>query len=73
MNCRLERFVGVEEDRDRAFINELHGHHGLENAGRYGHAKFAQRRAEFIIQGFRQFRRRCRNEAGPPLSARIAV
>src|SRR6266478_6250543 len=72
-NSPLEGFVGIEEDCDWAFIDQLHGHHRLENAGGDVHAKLAKRFAKFFVQSFRQFRRRRRNEAGPPLPARIAV
>src|SRR3981189_3527049 len=73
MELRLERFVGVEEDRDRTFIDQLHGHHCLKHPGRHGHAKFAKRRAKLIIQGFGLLSRSSRKEARPPLSAGIAV
>src|SRR5882672_10221671 len=73
MERRLERFVGVEEDRDRAFIDQLHGHHCLKNPSRYGHAKLAKRRAKFIIQGFGLLGRSGRKEARPPLPACVAV
>src|SRR5713101_10185691 len=66
----LERFVGVEEDRDRAFIDQLHGHHRLKNPGGDIHAKFAKRFAEFFVESFGLFRRRCRDKPGPPLPAR---
>src|SRR5882672_843317 len=70
---RLERFAGVEEDRDRAFINQLHGHHCLKNSGRHSHAEFAKRRTKFIIQGFGLLGRSGGNKARPPLPARVAV
>src|SRR5882762_4882633 len=73
MELRLERLVGVEEDRDRAFINQLHGHHCLKNPRRHGQAKLAERRAKFIIQGFGLLWRSGRNEARPPLPACVAV
>src|SRR5713226_5928265 len=69
----LECFVGVEEDRDRAFINQLHRHHRLKNPSRHWHAEFAKRRAKFIIQGFGLLGRSGRNKARPPLPACIAV
>src|SRR5258708_19437277 len=68
---RLERFVGVEEDRDRTFIDQLHGHHCLKNSGPYSHAKLAKRRAKFIIQGFALLGRSGGDETPPPLSARL--
>src|SRR5882724_4250897 len=73
MERRLECFVGVEEDRDRAFIDQLHGHHRLKNSGRHSHTEFAKRRAKFIIQGFSLLGRSRRNKARPPLPACIAV
>src|SRR5712664_345896 len=73
MERRLECFVGVEEDRDRAFIDQLHGHHRLENTGCDVHAKLAKRFAEFFVESFRLFRRRSGDEAWPALPARIAV
>src|ERR1700682_1089637 len=62
-NFPLERFVGVEEDRDRAFIDQLHGHHRLENTGGDAHAKIAKRFAEFLVESFCLFRRRSGDEA----------
>src|SRR6267378_3677443 len=73
MERRLEGFVGVEEDRDRAFIDQLHGHHCLKNSGRHSHAKLAERCAKFIIQGFGLLGRSGRNKARPPLPACVAV
>src|SRR6267378_8263552 len=73
MELRLEGFVGVEEDRNRPFIDKLHGHHCLKNSGRHSHTEFAKRRAKFIIQGFGLLWRSGRNEARPPLPACVAV
>src|SRR5436190_12628618 len=70
---RLKCFVGIEEDCDRTFIHQLHGHHRLENSGCHGNAEFAKRFAEFVVQRFGLLRRRRGDEAWPPLSARIAV
>src|ERR1700741_4467275 len=72
-NLPLERFVGIEEDRDRAFIDQLHGHHRLENSRCHAHAKLAKRFAEFFVPSFGLFWRCSRDEAWPPLPARIAV
>src|SRR5882762_4984876 len=69
----LECFVGVEEDRNRPFIDQLHGHHCLKNSWRHSHTEFAKRRAKFIIQGFGLLGRSGRNKARPPLPARVAV
>src|SRR5437016_2967165 len=66
-NFALERFVGIEEDRDRTFIDQLHGHHRLENTGCNAHAQLAKRFAEFLVESFGMFRRRRRDEAWPPL------
>src|SRR5438552_4549630 len=70
---RLECLGGIEKDCDRAFIDQLHGHHRLENSGCHGDAEFAQRFAKFLVEGFGQFRRRRSNETRPPLPARIAI
>src|SRR2546421_7472003 len=64
-NFPLERFVGIEEDCDRAFIDQLHRHHRLENSGCDAHAKLAKRFAEFFVQGFGLFWRCSRDEAWP--------
>src|SRR6059058_1378897 len=50
---RSERVIRVEEDRDRAFINQLHGHGGLKNSSGYGNAQLAERLAKFVIERFR--------------------
>src|SRR5438132_10410762 len=63
---RLKRFVGIEEDCDRAFIYQLHRHHRLENSGRHGHTEFLQRFAEFLVERFGVLRRRRSNKAWPP-------
>src|SRR6266478_5648249 len=73
MELCLESLVGVEEDRDRPFIDKLHGHHCLKNSGRHSHTEFAKRRAKFIIQGFGLLWRGGRNKARPPLPACVAV
>src|ERR1051326_7377768 len=46
----LERFVGVEEDGDRTFIDKLHGHHGLKNSSSNGNAELAKSGVEMFIQ-----------------------
>src|SRR5215510_7701295 len=48
--ARSECFFGVEEDRDRAFIDQLHGHHSLKDSGRDGDANAAERFAEFFVK-----------------------
>src|ERR1700682_369604 len=70
---RLKRFFGIEEDRDWAFIDQLHGHHRLENSCGDVHSQLAKRFAKFFVESSRLFRRRSRDEAWPPLPARIAV
>src|SRR5579859_2358090 len=45
----LERLIRIEEDRDWAFIDELHGHHGLKDSGGYGNAEGAQRGVELFV------------------------
>src|SRR5882724_12519891 len=54
----LERFVGIEEDCDRPFIHQLHGHHRLKNPRRHGDSNPAQSRAKLFVQRLGQFRRR---------------
>src|ERR1700757_3878792 len=66
----LECFVGVDEDRDRAFIDQLHGHHSLKNSRGYGDAQPLQSFAEFFIQLLRQLRRSRGNKTRPALPAR---
>src|SRR5229473_7552921 len=66
---RLECFIGIEEDCDRAFIDQLHGHHRLENSRGDIYAKFAKRFTESFVESFGLFRRRRRDEGGPPLPA----
>ena len=48
-SARLERFFGIEEDCDRAFIHQLHGHHGLKNSRRDAYAQFSQSCAKFFV------------------------
>src|SRR6266704_4202911 len=70
---RLERLAGIEKDRDRALIDQLHRHHCLKSSSRHRHAKLAKRLAKFLIESFCQFRRRRADEARPPLPPRVAV
>src|SRR5260370_1302412 len=51
----LKRFVGIEEDRDWAFIDQLHGHHGLKNSGGDVHVQFAKRFTKFFVESFGLF------------------
>src|SRR4029077_10054915 len=69
----LERFIGVEEDGDWAFIDELHGHHSLKDSGGYGNAEGTQRGVELFVEGDGFFRRGSGNEAGAPLATRVAI
>src|SRR4029077_7066045 len=62
----LECLIRVEEDCDRPFIHQLHGHHPLENPRRYVDAERPQRRFEFFVQLLRLFRRRRGDETWPP-------
>src|SRR6266849_10174635 len=70
---RLESFFGIEEDCDRAFIDQFHGHHGLKNSCRYADSQPAQRCIKLLILGRGFVRWRRGNKAGPPLPARITV
>src|SRR5215467_10076967 len=70
---RSECLFGIEEDGDRAFIDELHGHHSLKDSGGDGDTEAAKRFAEFCVKLLREFRRRCGNEAGATLAARVAI
>src|SRR5207302_600239 len=70
---RLERVVRIEEDSDRAFIDQLRRHHGLKNSRGNGDAQFAQLLTEFLVKSFRQIRRRRSHKAWPPLPSRIAI
>src|SRR5258708_179248 len=69
----LEGLVGIEEDRDGAFIDQLHGHHCLKNSGGYGNAKRAQRGVELLIESGGFFGWRGGNKAGTALPARVAI
>src|SRR6266568_4602117 len=71
--CCLEGVVRIEEDGDWAFINQLHGHHGLKNSSGDGNTQLAQRFAKFLIKRFCEFRRGRGDEAGPALAARIPI
>src|SRR5690242_2909075 len=48
----LESIVRIEEDGDRTFIDQLHGHHSLKNSGRDCDAQLAKRLAEFLVERF---------------------
>src|SRR5271165_359001 len=49
----LERFVGVEEDRDWTFIYQLHGHSGLKNTSGHTDTETCQRCTKLIVERFR--------------------
>src|SRR2546429_9835985 len=68
-----EGIVRIEEDCDRTFIDQLHGHHGLKNSRGDANTQLAERLAKFIIERSCKFRRRRGDEARPPLPARVAV
>src|SRR5260370_24030527 len=70
---RLERIVRVEEDSDWAFIDQLHGHHGLKNSSSDRNAQLAERLAEFVIKRLGKLGGCRSNKAGPSLPPRIAV
>src|SRR5208283_103579 len=69
----LERFVRINKDCDRAFIDQLHRHHRLKNSRPHSYAQPPHRFTKLFVQFLRQFRRCRRNEARPPLPSRIAV
>src|SRR5262245_20860525 len=69
----LEGLVGVEEDRDRAFIRQLHRHHSLKDAGGHGDTEFAQGFTEYFVKSLGQLRRGGRDEARAPAAACVAV
>src|SRR5207302_1473902 len=76
-----EGIVRIEEDCDRTFIDQLHGHHGLKNSRGDANTQLAERLAKFIIERSCKFRRRRGDEARPtrwrtariPVSARTAA
>src|SRR5215468_6109763 len=68
---RSEGVVRIEEDRDRAFIDQLHGHHGLKNSRGDTNTQLAEGLAKFIIARPRKLRRRRGDEARSPLPARV--
>src|SRR5262249_29225551 len=68
-----ECFFGIEEDGDRTFIDELHGHHSLKDSGRDEDAEAAKSFAIFFVKLLGQLRWGRGDEAGPPLAARVAV
>src|SRR5438874_5191519 len=49
--------VGIEEDCDRPFIHQLHGHHRLKNSRAHVDSHFSQRLPKFFIERFLQLRR----------------
>src|SRR5215470_529295 len=71
--ARLERVIRIEEDGDRAFINQLHGHHGLKDSSGDRDSQLANRFAKFFVKSFCQFRWRRGDETRPPLAARVAI
>src|SRR6266851_7495246 len=69
----LKGFIRVEQNCDRALINQLHRHQRLKNSSGYGHAKPAQNLSKLLIQRGRLLRRRRGNEARATLPARVTV
>src|SRR5215470_15484628 len=69
----LKCTVRVEEDRDRAFIDQLHRHHGLKNSRCHTYAQFSECLAKFFIQTLGEFWRCSRDEAWSPLPPSVAV
>ena len=68
-----ERFFGVEEDCDRTFIDEFHGHHSLKDSSCDGNAESAERFAEFFVELPGEFRWSSGDKTGPALAARVAI
>src|SRR5215813_7307622 len=69
----LEGLVGIKEDRDRAFIRQLHRHHSLKDAGGHGDAELAQSVTEYLVKSSRLLRRSGRDETRSPAAARVAI
>src|SRR5439155_19895866 len=44
--------VGVEKDRDGAFVHQLNGHHSLKNFGGDGNAEVSQRFTKRFVESF---------------------
>src|SRR5260221_14689746 len=68
-----KRFFRVEEDCDRPFIDEFHGHHSLKDTGCDDDAKAAERFAELVVESLRQLRRGGRDETRTALAARVTI
>src|ERR1700751_3450786 len=69
----LKRFVGIEEDGDRAFIDQLHRHHSLKQSRGYGDAYLLQSLTEGLVKGPSPVGRCSGDKAGPAAAARIAI
>src|SRR5215467_1610799 len=69
----LERVVGIDEDCDRTFIDQLHGHYGLENSRCDVYTKFSELLAKFFIQSLGQLQWGGGNETRPTLPPRVSV
>src|SRR5271170_5745140 len=71
--AELERFGGVEKDRDRTFIYQLHGHGGLKNARRHSDSQSPECRAKLFVPRLGGFWRRRGHETRAALSTRVAI
>src|SRR3984893_2542336 len=69
----LERFFGIEEDCDRTFIDQLHGHHSLKYSAAHRDTKGLQGFAEFLVELFGKCGRAGGNEGGAALAACVAI
>src|SRR6266849_8801852 len=69
----LKGFIRVEQNCDRALINQLYRHQRLKNSSGYRNAKRAQGLIKFFIQSGRLLRRRRGNEARAALPTRVGV
>ena len=73
LGSALEVLLRIQKNGDRAFIDELHGHHSLKDSGRNGNAKAPQSFAELFIELPGKFRRSGGDEAWAALAARVAA
>src|SRR5271170_6877526 len=70
---RLEKFVGIEENGDRAVVHDLDRHVRLKNARRDAYSQLPQSAHKFFIQRLALLRRRSVDKTGPALAAYVAV
>src|SRR5713101_6178549 len=62
-STRLEHLVRIEEDRDRAFIHQLHRHHGLKHTCAGRDTERAELGHKLFVEHPSHLRRRCREKA----------